>query len=331
MSSSPRRGNDHFNDGVLEHARRDYVYVNENQTLGEALAQLQRAKPPGRIVYLYVVDEEHRLRGVLPTRRLLLNPADMPVADSMIREVIALPETATLLDACEMFILHRLLAFPVVDADRKLLGIVDVELYTDEVSELARREESEDVFQLIGVRLAHVQMASLATTFGRRFPWLLCNIGGGIACALLAGRFEGVLNRVVAIALFIPVVLAVAESVSIQTLSLTLQAHHGNRFNWKETLRLLRRELPLGAMLGAGCGLLIGAVALGWRGEGWVALAILLGVLLAVTTATTLGLAVPTILHAANRDPKLASGPIVLTLTDLATLTYYLGFAHWLA
>ena len=136
----------------------------------------------GRIVYFYVVDREQRLQGVLPIRRVLLNPPETPVAEVMVRNVVALPATATLVDACEQFILHRFLALPIVDDHRRILGVVDVELYTDEISDLARREESDDVFQLIGVRLAEVQQASPLAAFRRRFPWLLCNVAGGLAC-----------------------------------------------------------------------------------------------------------------------------------------------------
>ena len=321
---------DHLQDPALTHARTDFVRVLAHQTIGEALAHVQRSRPAGRIVYLYVVDDQDRLQGVLPTRRLLLNPPETPVTEIMVKEVVALPEHATLFDACEFFIMHRLLAFPIVDRDRRILGVVDVELYTDEISELARREESDDVFQLIGVRLAQVQRASLLTVFSKRFPWLLTNVAGGIAAAFLAGQFEGVLQKVIALSLFVPVVLAVAESVSIQTLSLALQAHHGNRFRWSETLRAFGREIPTGLMLGGGCGALIAAVVLVWQRLGMVALSILLSVTLAVTTAAILGLLIPTILHAAQRDPKVASGPITLALTDLATLTYYFGLATWL-
>ena len=185
-----------------------------DQTLGEAVAQIQQQEVGGRIVYFYVVDREQRLQGVLPIRRVLLNPPETPVADVMVRNVVALPATATLVDACEHFMLHRFLALPIVDENRRILGVVDVELYTDEISDLARREESEDVFQLIGVRLAEVQQASPLAAFRRRFPWLLCNVAGGLACAILAWQFEGVLDEVIVLSLFIPVVLSVAESVA---------------------------------------------------------------------------------------------------------------------
>jgi magnesium transporter len=330
MTQLKRLGRDRFNDSVMEHARRDFVRVSDKHTVGEALAEVQRSQPPGRIVYFYVVDETGRLRGVLPTRRLLLSTPDTPIARIMVTHVITLPETATLLDACELFVMHRLLAFPIIDTEKRMVGVVDVDLYTDEISELTNREESDDVFQLIGVRLAQIQRAPLLTAFARRFPWLLCNIVGGLMCAWLAWQFEDVLERVVILAMFLPVVLTVAESVSIQTLSLALQAHHGQRFRWGEILSALLREIPLGAMLGMACGSAVAIVALAWLGEGQVALSVLFGIILAVTTAAILGLAVPTALLAAHRDPKIASGPIVLSLTDVAALFYYLGLATWL-
>jgi magnesium transporter len=318
---------EHLNEQALTHASSDFVQICSDETVDGALKWVRQNRPNGRIVYFYVVDDEKRLVGVLPTRRLLLSAPETPISELMIPKVVVLPADATLLDACEQFILHRFLALPIVDEERKILGVVDVELYTDEMSDLIRQEEGEDIFQLIGVRLEQIQKAGLGVVFTRRFPWLLCNIGGGLACAVLASRFESILNQVIVLSLFIPIVLAVAESVSIQTLSLALQARPTNRFQWRESLAGFAREVPVGLMLGLACGGLVALVVLVWKQVPLVALVILLAMGLAVTTAATLGLLVPTILHTAQRDPKVASGPIVLALTDLATLFYYLGLA----
>src|SRR5690606_8487581 len=129
----------------------------------------------------------------------------------------------------EFFLLHRLLAFPVVDVEGRLLGIVDVALYTDELADLDRREGNDELFQLIGVHFTESQQSSPVAAFKNRFPWLLANIGGGILAAFLSGVFEAELQKVVALALFIPVVLALAESVSIQSVSLALQALRGKK------------------------------------------------------------------------------------------------------
>src|SRR5262249_27836420 len=155
--------------------------------------------PEGRIIYFYVVDREDRLQGVVPTRRLLLSPPERPLADLMVKQVVALPAHATVLDACEFFIQHRFLAFPVVDDERRLLGAVDVELYTEELGALGGDDEGhtfDDLFQLIGVHLARAQQTSPVAAFRTRFPWLLCNLGGGILAAFLSGIYEEELSRV---------------------------------------------------------------------------------------------------------------------------------------
>src|SRR5262249_38975862 len=186
-----------------------------------------------------------KLHGVVPTRRLLLSPPETLVRDVMIRDVIAIPADATVLEACEFFTLHRLLAFPVVEAGRRLVGVVDVELYTEELAETGQpaRRERQAAFQLIGVRLTRPQQTRPLRAFRGRFPWLLCNVGGGALAAVLSGIYEDELNwnRAV-LALFIPVVLALAESVAIQSVTLALDSLHGAKATWGELGRRLRYE-----------------------------------------------------------------------------------------
>lgn len=314
---------------ALAHAHQDFPRISVGHSVGQALAAVQHSQIASRIVYFYVLDDEGRLQGVVPTRRLLLSPPETPVAEIMVRPVIRLPREATLLDACEMFLLHRLLALPVVDGEGRMIGVIDVDEYTDELTELGDVEQASDVFQLIGVRLAQLKDASLGAHFRSRFPWLLCNIGGGLACAFIGAMFQATLDQVIVLALFIPVVLALAESVSVQSLTLTLQAQHGTRIAWKMVLGALARELPLGLALGGACGLLVAIVAGLWQWELGLAACILASILLSVATATLLGLLVPSILMAAQRDPQVASGPITLAVTDMLTMVYYLGLATW--
>src|SRR5574340_162201 len=320
-------GDEHLNDLVVHHIRAGFVWILASDSVAEALARVRQSQVDGPIVYFYVVDAEDRLQGVVPTRRLLLSAPETKIADIMERKLVVLPATATLLDACEFFIIHRLLALPVVDDDGRILGVVDVELYTDEISDLASRQESEDVFQLIGVRLAQVRQASIPAAFRWRFPWLLSNIAGGLACAFLAAAYERVLDNVIVLAMFIPIVLTLAESVSIQSLTITLQMHESGGSRGRLALRALRREATVGALLGLASGSLVGAVAFLWQGRGAVAMCIWLSIALAVAMGAIFGMAVPTALRAVKRDPKVASGPIALAMTDVATLTAYLGLA----
>jgi hypothetical protein len=147
-----------------------------------------------KIVYFYVVDAEDRLTGVLPTRRLLTGALDARLRDIMVPRVVAIPQTATLLEACEAFVLHKFLAFPVVDEQRRIVGVVDVSFFTDqEVFDLpGEQEESpEHVFEAIGFHVAQVRDASPLRAFRFRFPWLLATIGSGTLCAAAGGPLRG--------------------------------------------------------------------------------------------------------------------------------------------
>jgi magnesium transporter len=309
--------------------RDDPTRIPLGQTVGEALEYVRKHPTSGRVVYFYVVDADGRLAGVLPTRRLLLADATTPVEKLMIRRPIALPHHATVLDACEFFTLHKLLAFPVVDDAGRLVGQVDVDLYTEELSDLERREGNDDLFQLIGVHLTEAEARSTSKQFRRRFPWLLCNVAGGLLAAFLTGIYEDVATLAV-VTPFIPVVLALAESVSIQSVSLAIQSLHNARPTWRDFARRLGREVVIGLALGAACGVLVGSIAYLWKGSFWVGLSLFGGIAGGVMAAAGVGLTLPILLRLLRRDPSVASGPIALASADMITLVVYFNLARWL-
>jgi len=317
-------------DPITKHMHTDLARLSESMTIGEALESVRENPPAGRIIYFYVVDQDGKLRGVVPTRRLLLNSLSTRVADIMVKNVHSIPHHATLLDACEFFTLHRLLAFPIVDEDGRLMGLVDVGLYADELDDLEEVQRREDVFQLIGVHLAAEEQAAPWKAFRGRFPWLISNIAGGILAAFISGAFEGELQQMVSLALFIPVVLALAESVSIQSVSLALQALHGNRPTFRSILRRLRPELMTGLLLGGVCGGIIAVVAVIWQHDWKLAVALICGIGGGVTCAALIGTAIPNILRMLKKEPQVASGPIALATTDMITLSIYLVVARML-
>ena len=328
-----------LNDPVTAHMHQDFTRLSVGQKVGEALQWLRGHPPEGPIVYFYVVDESDRLVGVVPTRRLVLSPPETRIADIMVPRVITLPRQATVLDACEFFIQHRLLAFPVVDEQRHLLGLVDVELYTGVLGEVYDKEEIKDLtktykmdslFQLIGVHMARVKQTAPLPAFASRFPWLSCNLTAGIVCALLCGVFEESLNRVVALSFFIPVVLNLAESVSSQSVSLTLELLGGTRPTWGAMVRTLRNELATGLFLGLASGAIIALVGLVWLGHGRLALSLLGGIAGGVTAAALLGVLTPTVLRLLRLEPRVAAGPVSLAGSDVITMLLYLNIARWL-
>ena len=311
-----------LHEPILPLARPPQVVLSPGQTIDEVLRVIRASASANSIHYFYVVDADQRLVGVVPTRRLLTSEPDRTVAEVMVDHVVAIPDWATVLIASEYFATRRLLAFPVVNAKGQLLGVVDVSLFTDEVIDLARRTY-DDIFQLIGVH--GTAQRSTWDAFKDRFPWLLCNIAGGLMAAFIASRFEHLLQNVVVLALFIPIVLALGESVSMQALSLTLQSFTDGPFVPKRLLAALWKEFRTAALLGVACGGVVAAVVIVWRGETVVAAVIFAAIALSMVVACLLGVSFPASLRVAKADPRIAAGPVVLAVADVATLLFYFG------
>jgi magnesium transporter len=313
-----------LHDSVLDHVQTDVVRLPPEQTVGHALEALRARGASLEIVYVYVVDEGGRLQGVVPTRALLASQPERPLREIVQEDVVAIPDWATVLVAAEYFVTQRFLAFPVVSADGVLAGQVDVSVFTDEVVGHAKRS-FDDIFQIIGVHATQGRTVWLG--FRDRFPWLLTNMAGGMLCALLASQYEALLDAAVVLALFVPMVLALAESVSMQSVTLTLQGLHSSGITWALLGPALRRELGVAALLGLSSGALVGGVAWAWKGSPVLAMAVGGAIAASMVTAAVLGLVLPTLLHAARRDAKIAAGPIVLATADVCTLLIYFNLA----
>lgn len=319
--------NPDLDDLVDQHARKDFVLLKQDMTVQAALDFIRTQGIGEKLIYLYVADGQQRLVGVLPTRRLLTASLETRLADIMITRVVPIPDTATVLDACEFFVLHKFFAFPVVDKEQRVVGLVDVGLFTEEIFDVAEREQMDEVFEAIGFRVSQVRDASPLRAFRFRFPWLLTNIGSGILCALLASAFEATLAQSIVLAFFLALVLGLAESVSIQSMTVTIQALRATQPTLRWYVSALRRETITSLLLGAACGAVVGSVVWLWRGAGLAALAIGGSIALSLGAACVLGLSVPAALHALRLDPKIAAGPVTLALTDICTLLFYFTLA----
>ena len=197
---APELSKINLDDPILAHARKDYPLLREKMSVQDALTSIRRLGVGERIIYFYVLDEAGRLVGVVPTRRLLTAALETPLSDLMISKVVSIPHTATVLEACEFFVMYRLLAFPVVDQKQRMAGIVDVSLFTDEVFDLAEHQQSETIFESIGVHIEQVLDASPLKEFYFRFTWLMVTIASGMLCAFLASAYETTLARALALA-----------------------------------------------------------------------------------------------------------------------------------
>jgi magnesium transporter len=326
-----------FNSSIVEHARKDFPLLDAKMSVAEALDRIRREGVGERIIYFFATDAEERLVGVLPTRRLLTAPLETRLEEIMVRRVVAIPASATVLEACEFFVLYKFFAFPVVDRTRRVIGVVDVSLFAEEMLEMGEREDerrtvaqvADDVFEALGFRLAQVRGASPWRVFRYRFPWLLATVGAGTACALLAGFFETTLAGSLVITFFLTMVLGLNESVSMQSMTLTIQALRANTLTRGWFLHNLRRELATALLLGMACGILVGAIVLIWRQDPKSAAVVGTSIAVSLVTACLFGFSVPSLLHGLKLDPKIAAGPVTLAVTDFCALAFYFSLA-WL-
>jgi magnesium transporter len=313
----------HLQAPITAYVRKDFPQLRDEMTVQQALDFIRQQGLGEQIVYFYVVDGHERLIGVLPTRRILTAPLDQRLADIMVRRIVAIPSTATVLDACEMFVMHKFLAFPVIDDQKRVVGIVDVNLFKDEIFGIAEHEKMDEVFEVLGFHISQVRDASPVRAFRYRFPWLLTNIVSGTICAMLAGAYELTLAKSLVLAFFLTLVLGLGESVSIQSMSVTIQALRAIRPSRAWFLKSLRREAGTALMLGSACGILVALIVWAWRGAPMAAAVIGGSIFLTLCAACFFGLAIPSVLHWLRLDPKIAAGPITLALTDIATLLCY--------
>jgi len=314
-----------FNAPALNYARKDFPLLEADASVQKALETIRREGIGERVIYFYVGDERERLVGVVPTRRLLTAAPATRLREIMVPRVIALPAEATVFEACEFFVLYKFLAFPLVDVERRIVGIVDTDIFMESILESEERNEGvrDDFFEALGFHLAQVRGASPWRIFRYRFPWLLVTVAGGTVCALLAGFFEATLARSLIIAFFLIMVLGLNESVSAQSMSVTTQALRSVPVTWQWFKIALRREIATALLLGLTCGTLVGIIVWIWRADGRSAFVIGGSIALSLVSACVIGLCVPSFLHRLKLDPKIAAGPVTLALADIFALVIY--------
>jgi magnesium transporter len=324
-----------FNSPIVNHARKDFPLLDAGMSVADALERIRREGVGERVIYFFATNAEGRLVGVLPTRRLLTAPLDTRLEEIMVTRVVAIPSSATVLEACEFFVLYKFFAFPVVDRARRVVGVVDVSLFAEEMLDAGEREQErptvgnlcDDVFEALGFRLAQIRGASPWKVFRYRFPWLLATVAAGTACAVLAGAFEATLAGSLVVAFFLTMVLGLNESVSMQSMTLTIQALRVSTLTRRWFLDNLRREIATALLLGLACGTLVCAIVWIWRHDVKSAAVIGSSIALSLVTACLFGFSVPSLLHWLKLDPKIAAGPVTLAITDFFALAFYFSLA----
>jgi magnesium transporter len=312
---------------VIDFVHRDFVTLGCDLTVKRAIEALQRRRDDDRILYFYVVDAEGALVGVMPARLFLTSDPGKKLAGVCARDLVTLDSGMSLREAATVFEKHRFLSLPVVDRRRRLIGVIDLHVFASRRVDLSDKALLEEVFQTIGIRLGGLVGAGPLKSWRLRFPWLISTLAGGALCVLVSGAFGATLASSLLLAIFLAPILALGESTAIQSMSIALQLLGLGRLGLAKALERIAREALTGFFLGASSGAVIFALETLWKGLDRVSLVIAASVTFAMTAASMIGFALPWILYRLRVNLKVAAGPIVLAVADVATILIYLGIA----
>ena len=297
--------------------------LNEDLTVGEAITALQGSRDVEMVFYLYVVDVRRHLVGVTSLRRLLLVSPETPLKRIMTPDVISVRVDTDQEEVARQVASYNLLAVPVVDEENKLVGVVTV----DDVIDVIKDEATEDLLRLAGVSGDERIATPAGEAIRKRLPWLGVNLVTAFIAASVVALFEGTIEQVTALAVFMPIVAGMGGNAATQTLTVIVRGLALGELSWVNARKALGKE----ALIGLGNGLALGVVAAGvaWATKSDPILGLLLGMAMVCNmfVAATAGTLVPLGLKALKVDPALASSVFITTFTDVVGFASFLGLA----
>lgn len=307
----------------------EFLILRRRMTAQDAIDALRRWQPEMEtIYYLYVVDRFNRLSGVVNLRQLIIADPHTVVENIMDPEVITIPVGVDQEEVARVMSRYDLLAVPVVDDRRTLLGVITV----DDIIEVLEDEATEDIQRFGGAQPLerdYLDTGSWEVT-RKRIGWLMLLFVTGSLTGTVMRLFESELQTVVALAVFIPLLIGTGGNAGSQTTSTIIRALAVGDIDLGDALQTLWHELRVGLILGLGMAVVAYLRAVTWGYTGGLALTISLAVFTIVVWANGLGAVLPLLAARLRIDPTVVSGPVMSTLVDATGLFIYFSIARWI-
>ncbi|MDF1508593.1 magnesium transporter [Robertmurraya sp. DFI.2.37] len=301
-----------------------FVWIRDYYTVREAVDKLKSfAELAETINYLYVIDQNRKLVGVVSYRDLLIAEMQEKIRDIMYERVIYALEDTDQEEVARLIERYDFLAIPVVDKDHVLIGIITV----DDIIDVVIREANEDIEKLSASgKSIDFETKSFVAAY-RRLPWLILLLFIGLISGSIISSYEETLEKVVALAFFMPMISGMTGNTGTQSLAVVVRGLVSNDIDKRVITKLILRELSVGVIIGITCGILISVIALIWQGNFILGLVVGSSLLLTLIIGTLAGTIIPLILYRLKVDPAIASGPLITTLNDIFSLITYFGIA----
>ena len=300
----------------------------QNTTCRDALKSLQDQSEAEMVFYLYITDDDDRLVGVASLRALATTPPDTILQDIMVKRVHTVRPETDQEEVAQIVAQYNYLAVPVLDADDQLLGIVTV----DDVVDVIREEATEDFLQMAGAgKDREILLKSSWENARARLPWLFASWIGGIFAASIIGTFEHLMESMIALAAFIPVIIGMGGNIGTQSSTIIVRGIATGRIEIGSELKVMWKEVRVGIILGALYGLLLGAFAKFRFIDADPMLGIVVGLSIgcSMLLAVAVGTFIPMFLRKVDIDPAIATGPFVTTSIDILGVLFYFVIAEY--
>ncbi|MUK90383.1 magnesium transporter [Ornithinibacillus sp. L9] len=301
-----------------------YVWIPKTYTVREAVDKIKHfAELAEYLNYLYVIDEEKKLVGVVSYKDLLLADLQDKVEDIMFTRLVMVNAQIDQEEVAKLISRYDFVSIPVVEEDQRLVGVVTV----DDMMDVVIREANEDIEKLSATGKAIDFNTKPLVAAYRRLPWLILLLLIGLVSGSIISGFEETLDQVVALAFFMPMIAGMTGNTGTQSLAVVVRGLITNDLNFKQVIRLVLRELWVGIIIGIVCAILIAVIAYFWQGDMTLGFVVGTSLLLTLIIGTLAGTIIPLILYKFNVDPAVASGPLITTINDIISLFIYFGLA----
>lgn len=300
------------------------VAWNVGQTIDHlrAVADNDDEDLPDEFYDLYVVDDRTRLVGRVSLSRLLRSKRLTPLADLADTELHSVPVSMDQEEVALLFRQYGLASAPVVAAGHRLVGVITV----DDIVDIIHEEAEEDILLLGGVSEGDLYEAAVDTAKSR-FPWLAVNLATALLAANVIGLFEATIEKVVALAVLMPIVASMGGNAGTQTMTVAVRALATKELSVANALRIVWKESIVGGMNGIVFALLVGGVAWAWFGNASIGFVIAAAMTTNLLIAGLAGVAIPLALDKGGVDPAVASPVFLTTITDVVGFASFLGLA----
>ena len=299
----------------------EMIVVNENWSMPQCIEEMRKqAEDMDEIYYVYVIDDDERLKGVLPLQRLITNPSVSKIKHVMKKEPIAVRESDSIEEVAETIEKYDLVALPVIDSIGRLVGRITIDDVMDEV-----REQHERDYQLAsGISQAVEPSDNVFPQTAARLPWLLIGMIGGLANSVILGGFEGNLASNPKMALFIPLIGGTGGNVGIQSSAIVVQGLANNSLKQDNILPQILKEGIVSLINASIISLVVFVYNFFMLGDKGITASVSLSLFAVVMFASIFGTLVPMTLDRLKIDPALATGPFITITNDIIGMMIYM-------